>query len=297
MGVRVSTWRVSFRFRPAIGAESTANSSAGWSENWYYALDVDAAGIGDAAENWIAQRIELLSPGWRIDKARFAIWPGTRTAFTLNVPAGMGTGVYPLGGTSTDEQPYDVLVNNAVCVSAKGRNYPLGGIASDVVDAGGVYVAPGPFTARYVFWATQLSSGWAVRRSTVAFERLVLGVETSGAFGAVLPSPIRPAIKVADLTGGPAVGATVRVSGVVGFSGINGTWRVADFTTFGGFGYVLLSQKRNLRVNGLYDGGGVFRSFSYALDRVNFTTPSRGSSRKRGGLPDRPRGRRSMRIC
>lgn len=302
----MSQWRVSMDFQAslagAVDPRGTLGSLYGWTENWYYSTDSTQNQVVAAAATLVINRIPLLTPGWAVRRVRFAIFPTTRVAFTVNLAPANGRGTYALVDPGDDEQAYDVLINNAVCASNRSKTYALGGIANDVVSAGGIYLAPAAWIAAYVGWNTALSSGWAVRRSTLAITTPATEIATIStgpvtSFPTWAPSRTRPAVAVVDPTAA-AVGQQVRISGVRGMARMNGLWTIAQTgLSAGGVRWYWLSQRRGEGVCGDYTDGGIFRPLIYTLDPVTATTPSRGSSRKRGGAIGRPRGRRSTARC
>ena len=300
-------WRVSFQFQNALSASSTAGSLYGWTENWYYATSVTNNQIIAAAAAWVAARVPLLTPGWRITRARFAVFPSTRSAFTVNYPAGNGTGTLPAAVAAVpDEQPYDVIVMNAVTALGGQKNFALGGIGSDFVTAGGIFnsLSPG-WNANFPAFQAVLAGGWAARRFTPVVNATkipVVAIWTAPNVAippAFAPSPTRPVVQFFPGPAGfPAVvqGQPIRISQVKGEFNVNGLWTLAGpVQTLGTFDWLWLQQRRNSAVTGTWLDGGFFTVGTYTLDAITGCTPSRGSSRKRGGAPGRPRGRRSTR--
>jgi hypothetical protein len=296
MEITMSQWRVSYVFRNAVGATPTGGSLYGWSENLYYSVDSDASQVAVAAARLLAPRLAMLTPGWRISRIRYAIYPGTRAAFSQSPTPAAGRGTYPAPSEDIDQQPYDKLLISLVCASGKGRVYTLGGISTDSVDAGGVYLAPARMTDAFPPWQSQLATGWAVRRITRGTTINGIGIRTGAPSTVPGASPVTPVILYSNTVPLFNDGDIVRISSVLGMKGANGIWTVQSATLDGTYQALLLRQKRGVVVLGTYVGGGTITKITYSLDGIVLGgTPSRGSSRRTGGPTDRPRGRRSRR--
>ncbi len=291
----MAQWRISLEFRNAVGAVPTSGRLYGWTENLYHFSNLTAAQILTLAQVYLPLRLGLVTTGWRVSRMRFSVFPNTRVAFSYSPSPASGRGTYPMPAPVTDEQPYDRLLNSAVCLSGKGATPRIGGIGSDVVDPGGIYLAPGAFTANYAFWKDALLGGFAIRRRTLAGGGSIAGVQTT-TIGAYVATPVTPLVTVNNIGLGLSPGDPVRISGVIGIAGLNGTWVVDRWLEALGLTYVWLRQKRGVQVVGTYVGGGRLVTYTYALDRITDIAPSRGVSRRTGGTSDRPRGRRSRRV-
>lgn len=290
----MSQWRVSFVFRNAVGSTFTSGSLYGWTENVYCPVDRTPSAMRADAINLLARRVQLLTEGWRVAKIRFAEYPSTRTAFTYSPSPASGRGTYATSATVTDEQPYDKLIVNMLCASGKGRALILGGIGSDVVDAGGVYLAPAAFVTAFTGWLGYLTTNYAVKRAARGPVIPVTNVITTPG-GPYVGNPIQP--QLASTVAGAAYpdGTQIRISGVQGLAYLNGTWNIQRDPVVAAFTSPVLAQKRGVRVFGTYIGGGTWVGYTYSLDPFTGGSPSRGTSRRTGGSIDRPRGRRSTR--
>jgi hypothetical protein len=253
-----------------------------------------------ATRNLANLRKAILAAGWRITRARVSIFPNARTATrsSFTPQDGRGTASNNLLNAGPSEEPYDALTINVGSVSGRSRVLSLRGIANDVISPGSIYLAPAGFTVPFGLWAGNLIQNFSIRVSDTPVMRQIQNVYISTVNG-VPATRVNPAIVVlaADTLG---LDLPVRVSGVIGMSGINGVWTTGHASydiVVGGVNMraYILNQKRGRSVLGTYDSGGKAWVLSYTLSAINAVAPGYGTSRKTGSFSTRPRGRRSRR--
>ncbi len=291
----MANWRVSLVFRNAVGATSTSGSLFGWTENVYSRNSMTPDEVSAAADALVLRRRSILTPGWRIARVRFSQFPFNRVAFSPGVAPSSGVGLYPLGSNVGDEQPYDKLLMNAVCESGKSRALEFGGIGSDVVDAGGVYLAPGAFTAALPALGVHYGTYWAVNRNSRARQLPIYAVYLAPTGDMLDVSNVAPGLWVGTGPDQLVAGTKIRVTGSRGVPFLNGVWTIDHLTTLSGSVRYVLRPKRGLTLYGGYLGGGQLLTYAQSFDPFAAMTPVRGTSRRTGGSIDRPRGRRSTR--
>ncbi len=297
-----------FDFTPALGVAGqpiplTFGSLYGWSESWYDATNLTDAASLDVGTNYVATRRGLLTSGWRIRRFRTFGFPFTRAGGKRNVaPAdGVGTWPAPAGGALADEQPYDTVVINCVANNGRQRAFGMRGIGVDVISAGGLFLNPPPWAARLDGWATFLNPEFDIRYQTSIPTVPILNAELANV-GTLEGSPSRPLIIIRRTVTNyldPA-NTSIRISGILGFSGLNGNWTVIgqDNTfTIAPLLYTVLQlkPKRGRTVQGTYVGAGTLQGLVYDLSRVATVSTGDGGSPRTGSPGSRPRGRRSRR--
>lgn len=295
---------VTYTFGPATvinpaAIPQTLGSTQGWTELYYDPADAADAVALTRGLLLASVRRPLLTPGWQIKRVRIARIPGIRAARPVNLAPNDGVGTYPViaPATRNDEQAYDAVTILIASQLGKNRTLSMRGIGSDVVSAGGQYLAPGSFTDRLGPWADALKS-FAIRYAIGGLSATITMVATS-TNGLLLGTPAKP---VVFYTGpaGFSVGDVIHISNVVGMTGINGQWTLdsdAVATAFNGInGFAFrLRQKRGRFVSGGYQDGGRFVKQVFDYDPIDTVTPGEGTSRRTGSGPFRRRGRRSRR--
>lgn len=286
--------KVVFGFRPSVGAAATANSVHGWTETFFKSTNEDDSACIDAAKLLMKARLKVLTPGWRCRFITAYRFPGARVGEPYSVDPDEGKGTYPLL-SDLDEQPYDVCIVAISSASGRARHWGMRGISSNVIDAGGTYLAPTSFVRAFKSFRDRLvADGWAIKASSAAGKFHIDAVSLANAFPAHPGTPRSPVL-VYDNIGAfiPATaGDTMRISGGRSSPGLTGTWNVRSAVLDTGNYFVRLSPKRAHKVEGLYDDDADSQIITYSLSNITEATPGDGSSHKAGGLPGRRRGRR-----
>ena len=298
--------RCTIEFGPAVAAgqvnvPDTQGDLHGWTESWYRATEENSPAALIATRNLANLRRALLPLGWRVVGVKVSVFPLARTATRSGFTPqdGRGTNVAAAGAlAATSEEAYDALTINISSASGRSRVLSLRGLPSNVVSAGAQYLAPAGFTGPFGLWAAGLIGQFAIRVAAVPVKHAIGNVYISTVAG-VVATRVRPAIIVpiaADL----AAGNTVRISGVLGMSGLNGVWTV-DAVQINldppnvGFLAAFLRQKRGRSIIGTYVDGGQAWKLEYTLSAITAASAGYGTSRRTGSFSTRPRGRRSTR--
>lgn len=298
--------RCTIEFGPSLAAglapaPDTAGDLHGWTESWYRSTEEASTLALTALRNLATIRKDMLGPGWRITRIRVSIFPNARTAIrsSFSPQDGRGNAIPPAGNVGQgSEEPWDALTINVSSASGRSRVLSLRGLASGTISPGAVYLAPPYFSRPLGLWSAQLIQNFAIRVADPPVSQAILAVYIS-TVGNVTATRARPAV-VFVAGGALDTATTVRISGVLGMSGINGLWsfnHVIDGPVIGGEATkaAYLNQKRGRSVLGTYDSGGVVSKITYSLSNITAVAPGYGTSRRTGSFSTRPRGRRSNR--
>lgn len=284
----------------------TTGSQYSWTESWYRnVVEPDNLCYIWADFLRLARR-QLLTPGWAIKAIRLAVFPSSRTASRKYINPADGCGVLSGGsaaGTS-DEQPYDTLVHAVASMSGHSRQWGARGIGPNVVAASGAYLAPANYNDALAFFTNLMTGspaapapgGACIRITSPGLKNWIVSVATTGTVGGLTATPSSPVLLAQNFDATLAAGNVVRISGVLGVSGLNGQWTIASVTTTLGVSTIQLQQKRGRTLVGVYVQGGYVQKQNYTLDPIIGITASQGGSRRTGGSSLRPRGRRSRRA-
>lgn len=293
--------KVTWFFAAQLGSlnpGATLGALGGWTETFYDPRDITDSIALSSAFGSMQTRLELLTRGWRCYLIRVSRFPLTRTAAKLAVQPVDGGGVYPSpSGVITDEQAYDVLIVNFASISGRQRSWGLRGIGPDVVGANGLYLAPANFVSRFQLfqnlWAG--ANPYALRITTNQTLQLISGVISAPVIGFPTATQASPVVQTSGaILAGPPF-PRVRITGVQGMSGLNGTWQVQNSFAAAGITSHQLAPKRNRLVTGTYLAGGTLVPFTISLENLNVAAPGQGGPHKVGRVPFAPRGRRSRR--
>ncbi len=304
--------KVTFNFEPNPESTGTAGARAGWSESWYDPEDLTDAAAEFSATILAARRRGLLTPGWNLSFMRISRLDAQnnlmRRGRLVFIPPQDAPGSYP--GANINEQAYDALVVSLSGALGFRRAFSLRGIGRDVVNAGSRFLNPPAFVTAFNAWRDELTGvagdfpgpGWGIRYRTlilpVSFPTGTIpiqGVDIShtAPYNGTPQSPVIQLGNVADVAA-LASNQTLVVQNVLGFAGINGTWKIQEVT--GGVNsFIRLFAKRRVTVSGQYVASGFCRAYVYALDFIAQATPGYGSSRQTGRPLTLSRGRRSAR--
>lgn len=298
--------RCTIEFGPAIAtagqpAPDTVGDLHGWTETWYRSTDETSAQALIAIRNLANLRKVLLSAGWRVVGVKVSVFPLARTATrsSFTPQDGRGGSVPPAGQAGQgSEEAYDALTINLSSASGRSRVLSMRGLPSAVVSAGSQYLAPGFWTAPFGLWAAGLIGQFGIRVAEAPVKNAITTVYVSTQ-GAVLATRRTPAIVVGEGVN-YAIGTPVRITGVLGMSGLNGVWTINSAATniqVGGNDRkaYLLRQKRGREVLGTYTDGGEVWALEYTISNITAAAPGYGTSRRTGSFTTRPRGRRSTR--
>lgn len=296
--------RVVLTFSATPGGPFT--SLAGWSETLWRNVDESPDTLLNAICGtvgvpptipYLIDRRNLMTEGWRIDGVKVYPITGGRISSQKTIPGSEGKGLYLIGASDTQQQPYDRLMWKMNASGGHSRACRLGGISSDIVDPGGNYTSPVLWNAEFYseFVANLVTAQFGLRYGTLGVTRQILDLVFDNTILAG-SSPRTPALVVdGNRTAQFQPGTVVRVSGVNGTARANGQWTVDRSLVDGANTNVFLRAKRTTAVSGAYDFGGYVVDITYAVAAMTSGNPVRGVSRKAGRPSGLPRGRRSNR--
>lgn len=302
-------------FQSAATSPETAGSTAGWSESWYDPDDVSDEAAELKTFALVLARKALLASGWSIQAIRISRLDANanllRRGRLVFIPPDNGQGTYLVSISS--EQPYDALVVGVASVVGYKRGFSMRGLGVGVVSGGARYLEPPAFLNAFTLWREYLTgtvhgqpafTPWAIRfRTIITVPEFPLGAMPItnviiGADATTPGSPQSPVIRIPAIADAMNfhVGDQFVIQGVLGMTGINGTWKVIQ--VYGGVSSGFrLAPKRRVQVGGVFTTSGNCRVFRLALDNIQQATPGYGSSRQTGRPLVLGRGRRSARVC
>src|SRR5439155_1372099 len=191
-----------------------------------------------------------------------------------------------------NEQASDALTVKLGSAGGRARVLSLRGIPQGVTAQSGIYLPDAVFTAGLDRYVAELVRSHFALRMAVASAPTPLGSVAVASVPPLVASPNRPALLFPSTVPLAAPGRRVRVSGVIGMSGMNGEWTVASSETLniGGFNVSVwhLAQKRGRAVVGSWLDGGTVVTFTDTLDNIIAGTPGYGTSRRTGSFSSRP---------